>query len=138
MHNADVGISEYGLTRTGRFDIRPGDCVAVPGLLSPGSRHGATGHVVEYAGSVIRDMGMSGRMTVCNMSIEGGARAGMIAPDDTTFSWLEGRDFVTPEDIQVMAYDVLRHRVLLTYEAEAEGVVVEDFIHELINEVPVP
>ena len=52
---------------------------------------GAQGHVVEYAGSAIRALSMEGRMTVCNMSIEGGGRAGMIAPDDTTFGWLEGR-----------------------------------------------
>ena len=52
---------------------------------------GGTGYVFEYTGEAIRDMSMEGRMTVCNMSIEGGARAGMIAPDDTTFSWLEGR-----------------------------------------------
>jgi 3-isopropylmalate/(R)-2-methylmalate dehydratase large subunit len=48
---------------------------------------GATGHVVEYAGAVIEGLSMEGRMTVCNMTIEGGGRAGMIAPDDTTFAW---------------------------------------------------
>jgi 3-isopropylmalate/(R)-2-methylmalate dehydratase large subunit len=52
---------------------------------------GGTGHVLEYAGSAIRALSMEGRMTVCNMSIEGGARAGMIAPDDTTFQYLAGR-----------------------------------------------
>ncbi len=52
---------------------------------------GGVGHVVEYAGDVIRGLEMSGRMTICNMSIEAGARAGMIAPDDTTFAFLEGR-----------------------------------------------
>src|SRR5205823_4470767 len=52
---------------------------------------GGQGHVVEYTGSAIRGLSMEGRMTVCNMSIEGGARAGMIAPDDTTFRYLEGR-----------------------------------------------
>jgi 3-isopropylmalate/(R)-2-methylmalate dehydratase large subunit len=54
---------------------------------------GATGHVVEYAGSTIRALSMEGRMTVCNMSIEAGARAGMIAPDATTFAYLKGRRF---------------------------------------------
>ena len=54
---------------------------------------GATGHVVEYAGSTIRALSMEGRMTICNMSIEAGARAGMIAPDDTTFAYLKGRRF---------------------------------------------
>ena len=52
---------------------------------------GGTGHVVEYAGEAIRAMSMEARMTVCNMTIEAGARAGMIAPDDTTFEYLKGR-----------------------------------------------
>ena len=52
---------------------------------------GGIGHVIEYTGSAIRGLSMEGRMTVCNMSIEGGARAGLIAPDDTTFSYVEGR-----------------------------------------------
>ena len=52
---------------------------------------GGVGHVVEYAGEVIRDFSIEGRMTVCNMSIEWGARAGMVAPDDTTFAYLEDR-----------------------------------------------
>src|ERR1700712_1093629 len=54
---------------------------------------GATGHVVEYAGSAIRALSMEGRMTICNMSIEAGARAGMIAPDATPFAYLKGRRF---------------------------------------------
>jgi 3-isopropylmalate/(R)-2-methylmalate dehydratase large subunit len=53
---------------------------------------GATGYVVEYAGSAIRNLSMEGRMTICNMSIEAGARAGMIAPDETTFAYVKGRD----------------------------------------------
>jgi 3-isopropylmalate/(R)-2-methylmalate dehydratase large subunit len=52
---------------------------------------GATGHVIEYAGDAIRALSMEGRMTVCNMSIEAGARAGLIAPDETTFQYLAGR-----------------------------------------------
>jgi 3-isopropylmalate/(R)-2-methylmalate dehydratase large subunit len=54
---------------------------------------GGVGHVIEYRGDVIRSLPMSGRMTICNMSIEGGARAGLVAPDDTTFAYLEGRNF---------------------------------------------
>lgn len=54
---------------------------------------GGTGHVIEYTGSTIRSMGMEERMTICNMSIEGGARAGMVAPDDTTFEYLAGREY---------------------------------------------
>jgi 3-isopropylmalate/(R)-2-methylmalate dehydratase large subunit len=52
---------------------------------------GGTGHVIEYAGEAIRGLSMEGRMTICNMSIEAGARAGLIAPDDTTFDYLKGR-----------------------------------------------
>ncbi len=55
---------------------------------------GGTGHVVEFTGEAIRGLSMEGRMTVCNMSIEGGARAGMVAPDDTTFAYMEGRAFM--------------------------------------------
>jgi 3-isopropylmalate/(R)-2-methylmalate dehydratase large subunit len=55
---------------------------------------GGNGHVAEYGGEAIRSLSMEGRMTVCNMTIEGGARAGMIAPDETTFAYLEGRPFV--------------------------------------------
>src|SRR5690606_4734383 len=52
---------------------------------------GGVGHVIEYAGPVIEQLSMEGRMTICNMTIEGGGRAGMIAPDDTTFEWVIGR-----------------------------------------------
>ena len=52
---------------------------------------GAAGHVVEYAGPAIESLSMEGRMTVCNMTIEGGGRAGMVAPDETTFEWVIGR-----------------------------------------------
>lgn len=55
--------------------------------------NGATGHVIEYAGPVVRAMSMEERLTVCNMSIEAGARAGMVAPDDTTYTYLAGRPF---------------------------------------------
>jgi 3-isopropylmalate/(R)-2-methylmalate dehydratase large subunit len=54
---------------------------------------GGTGHVIEYTGDAIRALSMEERMTVCNMSIEGGARAGLIAPDETTFAYLKGRKF---------------------------------------------
>ncbi len=83
----------------------------VSGELSPGvtakdlilyligqiSTHGGTGYVLEYTGSAIRSLSMEERMTVCNMSIEAGARAGMIAPDETTFEYLKGRPFA-PQD----------------------------------------
>lgn len=69
---------------------------------------GGTGHVIEYAGDAVRALSMSGRMTVCNMSIEAGARAGMIAPDDTTFAWLHGRPRApTPFDEHVARWRTL-------------------------------
>jgi 3-isopropylmalate/(R)-2-methylmalate dehydratase large subunit len=55
---------------------------------------GATGHVIEYAGSAVRGLSMEGRLTLCNMTIEAGARAGMVAPDETTFAFLAGRENV--------------------------------------------
>ncbi len=63
--------------------------LAIIGQIGTG---GGSGHIIEYRGSAIRGLSMEGRMTVCNMSIEAGARAGMVAPDDTTFAYLEGRD----------------------------------------------
>jgi len=63
------------------------------GIIGRIGSDGATGYVIEYRGSAIRALSMEGRMTVCNMSIEAGARAGMIAPDETTFRYLRGRRF---------------------------------------------
>jgi 3-isopropylmalate/(R)-2-methylmalate dehydratase large subunit len=81
--------------------------ITVDGALAPGvhakdvilaiiaevGAAGGTGHVIEYAGSTIRALSIEGRLTVCNMSIEAGARAGMVAPDDTTFAYLAGRPY---------------------------------------------
>jgi 3-isopropylmalate/(R)-2-methylmalate dehydratase large subunit len=68
------------------------------GTIGQMGTDGAAGHVVEYAGPAIEALSMEGRMTVCNMTIEGGGRAGMIAPDETTFEWIEGRA-AAPADI---------------------------------------
>ena len=62
------------------------------GILHRIGTNGGVGHVIEYRGEAIRNLSMEGRMTICNMSIEGGARAGLIAPDETTFEYLEGRE----------------------------------------------
>ena len=62
-------------------------------IISQISTSGGTGHFIEYAGSAITSLTMEGRMTLCNMSIESGARGGMIAPDETTFSYMKGRQF---------------------------------------------
>ena len=63
------------------------------GIIGEIGVNGGVGHVIEYTGEAIRSLSMDGRMTVCNMSIEGGARAGMIAPDETTFEYVRGRQF---------------------------------------------
>jgi 3-isopropylmalate/(R)-2-methylmalate dehydratase large subunit len=68
---------------------------------------GGVGHVIEYAGPTIEKLSMEGRMTVCNMTIEGGGRAGMIAPDDTTFEWVEGRE-AAPDPLPLDVWRGLR------------------------------
>ena len=77
--------------------------LAIIGEIGTG---GGIGHVIEYRGSAIRALSMEGRMTVCNMSIEAGARAGLIAPDETTFEYLRGRDHAPDADAwdQAVAY----------------------------------
>jgi 3-isopropylmalate/(R)-2-methylmalate dehydratase large subunit len=71
--------------------VTPKDLIlAIIGRIGTG---GGMGHVIEYRGEAVRALSMEGRMTVCNMSIEAGARAGMVAPDDTTFAYLEGRPY---------------------------------------------
>src|SRR5436189_1136894 len=82
---------------------------------------GGLGHVIEYAGAPIEGLSMEGRMTICNMTIEGGGRAGMVAPDDTTFEWIEGRP-AAPADFEAA---VERWRSLptddgATFEREVE------------------
>src|SRR5438270_9236564 len=67
------------------------------GIISRIGVDGGRGHVIEYRGSAIRGLSMEGRMTVCNMTIEGGARAGMVAPDETTFAYLKGREYAPPD-----------------------------------------
>jgi 3-isopropylmalate/(R)-2-methylmalate dehydratase large subunit len=76
------GVAPHGVTAK---DL----VLAVIGKIGTG---GGSGHIIEYRGSAIRSLSMEGRMTVCNMSIEAGAKAGMIAPDETTFAYLDGRD----------------------------------------------
>ncbi len=110
-----------GMPRTMRINFEgemPRGVVAkdlILGAIGQMGVSGAQGHVVEYAGSAIRGLTMEGRMTVCNMSIEGGARAGMVAPDDTTFAYVEGR-MAAPDDF---AASVERWRELPS-DADAE------------------
>jgi 3-isopropylmalate/(R)-2-methylmalate dehydratase large subunit len=105
-----IGTSEVEhVLATQTLSLRPFKTMAieVSGQLQPGvtakdlilaiiakiGTGGAQGHIIEYRGEAIRNLSMEGRLTVCNMSIEAGARAGMIAPDDTTFDYLKGRRF---------------------------------------------
>src|SRR5271155_738909 len=67
------------------------------GIIGQIGTDGATGHVIEYAGDAVRALSMEGRMTLCNMSIEAGARAGMVAPDDTTVAYVKGKRFAPRE-----------------------------------------
>jgi 3-isopropylmalate/(R)-2-methylmalate dehydratase large subunit len=73
--------------------LRPGVTAKdlILALIAQVGTGGGQGHIVEYRGEAIRDLSMEGRMTICNMSIEWGARAGMVAPDETTFAYLKGR-----------------------------------------------
>jgi 3-isopropylmalate/(R)-2-methylmalate dehydratase large subunit len=109
-----VGASEVGhvLATQTLWQSKPKNMrIVVDGALGPGvhakdvilaiiakiGTAGGVGHVIEYAGSTIRALGIEGRLTICNMSIEAGARAGMVAPDDTTFAYLHGRPYA-PKD----------------------------------------
>lgn len=79
------------------FGVSPKDVILA--IIAKIGVAGGTGHVLEYAGSTFRHMSMEGRMTVCNMSIEAGARAGMVAPDDTTYAYMQGRPYA-PKGVQ--------------------------------------
>lgn len=126
-----IGTSEVGhvLATQTLLQTRPQTmAVKIDGTLAPGVTAkdiilaiiakigvgGGTGYVLEYMGSAIRSLSMEGRMTICNMSIEGGARAGMIAPDETTFNYIAGR----PHAPKGAAWDeaVARWRTLPTDE----------------------
>lgn len=103
------------------------------GIIAKYGTDFATGYVIEYTGEAIRGLSMEERMTVCNMSIEAGARAGMIAPDETTFDYLRGRDYVP----QGEAYDraVAEWKQLVTDEGAAFDTVVEFDAESLIPQV---
>jgi 3-isopropylmalate/(R)-2-methylmalate dehydratase large subunit len=80
---------------------------------------GGVGHVIEYAGAPIERLSMEGRMTVCNMTIEGGGRAGMIAPDDTTFEWVAGRE-AAPDPLPLDEWRALRTDEGSAFDTEVE------------------
>jgi 3-isopropylmalate/(R)-2-methylmalate dehydratase large subunit len=94
---------------------------------------GGTGYVIEYTGSAIRALSMEGRMTLCNMSIEAGARAGMVAPDETTFAYLRGRPFAPKEELferAVTAWKELRTDPGARFDKTVE-LKVEDLIPQV-------
>ena len=93
------------------------------GIIAQIGIAGGTGHVIEYTGEAVRALSMEERMTVCNMSIEAGARAGMIAPDETTFRYLEGRPRAPQED--AFEHAVSRWREVATDEGSTFDKTVE-------------
>ena len=95
---------------------------------------GGVGHVIEYTGEAIRALSMEGRMTVCNMSIEAGARAGMIAPDETTFAYVRGRERVPQGESFDLAVE--RWRELASDRDAAFDTVVELDATQLEPQVP--
>src|SRR3546814_19831534 len=91
------------------FGVTPKDVVlAIIGKIGAA---GGTGYVIEYTGSVFRDMSVEGRLTVSNMSLEGGARAGLIAPDEKTFEYLKGRKRAPMGEMWEKAVDDWRTQV---------------------------
>jgi 3-isopropylmalate/(R)-2-methylmalate dehydratase large subunit len=117
-----IGTSEveHVLATQSLPQIRPKTmAVTVDGELAPGvsakdvilaiigkiGTGGGIGHIIEYRGSTIRSLSMEGRMTVCNMSIEAGAKAGMVAPDETTFAYIEGREYAPNGTLWEQALD---------------------------------
>ncbi|ALS21425.1 MULTISPECIES: 3-isopropylmalate dehydratase large subunit [Paenibacillus] len=115
--------------------LRPGVTAKdlILGVIAKYGTDFATGYVIEYTGEAIRGLSMEERMTVCNMSIEAGARAGLIAPDETTFEYLRGRDYVPKGE----AFDqaVARWKQLVTDEGAVYDRVVEFDADSLIPQV---
>ena len=91
------------------------------GIIAKIGTDGATGHVIEYAGQAVRSLSMEGRMTLCNMSIEAGARAGMVAPDETTYAYVKGRRFAPRDwDSAIERWKALPSEANAGYDAVVE------------------
>tara|TARA_X000000368_G_scaffold322151_1_gene259312 strand:- start:286 stop:1677 length:1392 start_codon:yes stop_codon:yes gene_type:complete len=102
-------------------------------IISKLSTSGATGYFVEYSGEVFSNMSMEGRMTVCNLSIEMGARGGMIAPDKKTFEYIKGREFTPKNDDWLRAMDYWKtlytdHDAIFDKEISFNGSLIEPMI----------
>src|SRR4051795_5330649 len=109
------------ITYTGRLEPGVTAKDLILGTIGRLGTGGMAGHAVEYAGPAIEALSMEGRMTICNMTIEGGGRAGMIAPDETTFEWIKGRP-AAPEDLgaAVAGWRELRTDEGATFDREIE------------------
>ena len=103
------------------------------GLIAKYGTDFATGYVIEYTGEAIRDLSMEGRMTICNMSIEAGARAGMIAPDEKTFEYLRGREYAPKGEDFERAVEYWK--TLRTDEGAVFDKVVEFDVESLVPQV---
>src|SRR5919112_1107623 len=102
------------------------------GILSRIGTGGGVGHVIEYRGEAVRSLSMEGRMTVCNMSIEGGARAGLVAPDDTTYSYLKDKPYAPRGEDWDRAEDLVPY--VSWGKTPAQTVGLDDVIPEPQNE----
>ena len=99
------------------FGVTPKDLILA--TIGQMGVSGGVGHAIEYAGEPIERLSMEGRMTICNMTIEGGGRAGMVAPDDVTFEWLEGRP-AAPDPLPVDEWRALRTDDRAGFDREIE------------------
>ena len=107
-------------------ELRPGVTAKdiILAIIAKNGVGGGTGYVFEYTGSAIRALSMEERMTICNMSIEGGARAGLIAPDETTFDYVAGRPFAPKGaawDAAVAAWRTLPTDEGATYDRDGDA-----------------
>ena len=99
------------------FGVTPKDLILA--TIGQMGVSGGVGHAIEYAGEPVERLSMEGRMTICNMTIEGGGRAGMVAPDDVTFEWLEGRA-AAPDPLPVDEWRALRTEDGAAFDRELE------------------
>ena len=111
------------ITVNGRLGAGVSSKDLILAIIAQISAAGATGHAVEYAGEAVRALSIEGRMTLCNMTIEAGGRAGMVAPDETTFAYLRGRPFAPKDaewDLAVQAWRALSSDADAVFDREVQ------------------